>query len=104
MQSIKEAFPEFEKPSVAVDAVILRVRDTDEKTDNKLKEPEKATIPSSNDDLRKIIEENKKNVLEEKKKEYLNKQQKPQEQPRQPIKPKIMDNMMLQPRNDRSRG
>ena len=76
----------------------------DEKTDNKLKEPEKATIPSSNDDLRKIIDENNKNVREEKKKEYLNKQQKPQEQPRQPMKPKIMDNMMLQQRNDRSRG
>lgn len=79
----------------------------DEKTDNKLKEPEKPALPSSNDDLRKIIEENKKNILEEKKKEYLNKQQTPQklqEQPRQPIKPKIIDNMMLQQRNDRSRG
>jgi len=79
----------------------------DEKTENKTKEPEKTTLPSSNDNLRKIIEENKKNILEEKKKEYLSKQQTPQkstEKNQQSVKPKIMENMILQQRNDRSRG
>ena len=79
----------------------------DEKTEEKTKEPEKATLPSSNDDLRKIIEENKKNVLEEKKKEYLSKQptqQKPLEKPRQPIKQHILDNALIRQRGDNSRG
>ena len=35
MELVKEAFPEFEKPSLAVDAVILRVKDTEDKVDNR---------------------------------------------------------------------
>lgn len=77
----------------------------DEKTVEKPKEPEKIQ-ESSNDDLRRIIEENKKNTLEEKleekKKEMT--QPLPEKNTNQPAKPRIVDNMMLRQRNENFRS
>lgn len=69
----------------------------EEKTLKNSKEEEKEAVKSSNDELRKIIEENKRSVLEEKKKEILEKTTAPVQ------KPKIMDNIMIRQRGEHSR-
>lgn len=77
----------------------------DEKIIEKPKEPEKVQ-ESSNDELRRIIEENKKNTLEEKleekKKEMT--QPLPEKNINKPVKPRTIDNMVLRQRGEHSRS
>ncbi len=73
----------------------------DIKQEKKLAKQEAEQEKSANEDLRKIIEENKKNTLEEKMRENTQKQQK--EEQLKPKTPQHVDNIMIR-RGDSSRG
>lgn len=94
----------FEQIFNAVKRFTNAFKKDEKKLDIPLKQKQE-TQPSSSDDLRRIIEENKKNILEEKKKESLSNSS-PQKVINHPpkIKQQSVENFILQQRSQNSRG